>query len=150
MACVAGGTLDIVYACVVGFFRGRPPMVVLQSVASGWQGQDAYSGGMGSALLGLVTHYGIMLAMATVFGLVAGRATVLRERPWPFGLAYGAALYVVMYAIVLPLRFPQIFPRFNGWVSVADVLVHMAVGVIIAHSFANRRSAGTLRAVAGT
>jgi hypothetical protein len=141
IAVAAAGTLDIVYACGISYFRGRMPMAVLQSVASGWQGSVAYAGGVASALLGLVTHYGIMSVMALVFGVVAARLACLRERPLAVGPIYGLGLYAVMYGIVLPLRFPAAFPRLNGWVTVTDVIVHMAVGTIIAWVFSDRRTA---------
>lgn len=35
---------------------------------------------------------------------------VLRIGPWLAGILYGLALYLVMYWIVLPLRFPAIHP----------------------------------------
>ena len=139
-ATFAGGTLDITYAVIVSAKRGRRPMMVLQSVASGWQGRAAYVGGIPSALLGLVTHYGILLVMAAVFGLAARRWIQLRQRPWPAGLIYGLGLYAVMYGVVLPLRFPDVFPRLNGWVTVSDIIVHMAVGVIIAWAFSADRA----------
>ena len=139
MAALAGGTLDIVYACVVSYFRGRMPIAVLQSVASGWLGSAAYTGGMATALLGLVTHYGILFVMAAVFGLARARWTPLRQRPYTFGPLYGLGLYAVMYGIVLPLRFPGIFPRLSGWITLTDIVVHMAVGLIIAIVFAADR-----------
>lgn len=146
VATVAAGTLDITYACVVSYFRGRMPVTVLQSVASGWLGPAAYQGGTGSALLGLATHYGIMAVMAGTYGLAAARIMRLRRRPWSSGLLYGAGLYAVMYGIVLPLRFPAIFPRLNGWITVTDILVHMAVGVIIARVFGTAASVASERA----
>ena len=135
VATLAAGTLDIVYACIVGLLRERSPMTVLQSVATGWQGGAAFEGGVPSALLGLGTHYGIMLAMAACFGLLSRRVPALRRRPWPTGLIYGLGLYAVMYGIVLPLRFPEIFPRLSGWITVTDIIVHMAVGLIIVRLF---------------
>jgi hypothetical protein len=140
IATIGGGTLDIVYAFIASALHGRMPMAVLQSVASGWQGRAAYTGGVASAALGLATHYGIMLVMAAVFGLAARRWARLLQRPMLAGLVYGLALYAVMYGIVLPLRFPDIFPRLNGWVTLTDILVHMAVGVIIAWVFAAGRA----------
>ena len=139
LATFAGGTLDISYACVVSYFRGRAPMAVLQSVASGWQGADAYQGGAMSALLGLLTHYGIMTAMVATFGIAAMRIAALIRKPWLSGPIYGLALYAVMYGIVLPLRFPEVFPRLNGWITVADIIVHMSVGLIIALVFSRAR-----------
>lgn len=134
-ATAAGGTLDLIYACVVSYFKGRMPMTVLQSVASGWQGTSAYQGGWTSALLGLSTHYAILAVMAGVFGLGAMRMASLRQRPWIAGPLYGIGLYAVMYGIVLPLRFPAVFPRLNGWTTVSDIFVHMGVGLIIALIF---------------
>jgi uncharacterized membrane protein YagU involved in acid resistance len=113
-------------------------VVVLQSVASGWQGSAAFEGGFASALLGLATHYGIMAVMAAAFAWVGERFPRLQQWPWRIGLLYGLGLYAVMYGIVLPLRFPQIYPRLNGWVTVTDIAVHMAVGLIIALAFSNR------------
>ena len=132
LATAIAGSLDIAYACLVSSIRGRMPIVVLQSVASGWQGTAAYAGGMPSALLGLVTHYGIMAAMAGMFGQAARRLPRLHEQPLGSGLLYGLGLYAVMYGIVLPLRFPAVFPRLNGWITLTDIAVHMAVGMIIA------------------
>lgn len=140
LATLAAGTLDIVYACVASGLRGRSPMTVLQSVASGWQGSAAFSGGMASAALGLFTHYAIMLTMAAFFGLLARRFAALGGRPWVVGPIYGLGLYAVMYGIVLPLRFPEIYPRINGWITVTDIIVHMAVGVIIAWVFSATRA----------
>ena len=132
LACLAAGTLDITYACIVGAIRGRMPLALLQSVASGWQGSAAYTGGLASALIGLLTHYGIMLVMVATFLVARRHVPTLRGRPWMIGPIYGLCLYAVMYGIVLPLRFPEVFPRFSGWLTVTDILVHMTVGLIIA------------------
>jgi len=48
----------------------------------------------------------------------------------------------VMYGIVLPLRFPEVFPRWSGWLSVTDILVHMGVGLIMALVFAGNKAGG--------
>lgn len=136
IAWLAAGTLDITYACIVSALRGRMPMTLLQSVASGWQGSAAYAGGIPSALLGLFTHYGIMLIMVSTFAVARLRLGMLRDRPWLVGPIYGLCLYAVMYGVVLPLRFPQVFPRFSGWLTVTDIVVHMTVGLIIALCFA--------------
>jgi hypothetical protein len=140
LASLAGGTLDIVYACLASSFRGRMPITVLQSVASGWQGAAAYEGGWASALLGLSTHYGIMAVMAATFGVISGWLPSLHRRPWIFGPLYGLGLYGVMYGIVLPLRFPTVFPRLSGWITVTDIIVHAGVGLIIALVFAGTRA----------
>jgi hypothetical protein len=138
-ACIAAGTLDIVYACAVSALHGRMPTTVLQSVASGWMGASAYSGGLPTALLGLFTHYAIMLIMAATYGVAASLVPALRRQPSLKGPIYGLGLYAVMYGVVLPLRFPAIFPRLNGWVTATDIVVHMGVGLIIALLFSQTR-----------
>jgi len=53
------------------------------------------------ARLGL--HYFIACSMAVAFFLVARRVPPLRERPVPYGAAYGLLLYGIMNYIVVPL-----------------------------------------------
>lgn len=132
LASLLGGSLDLFYALAVSAVRGRMPMTVLQSVASGWLGKSAYDGGVASATLGLVTHYGILFVMAGFFARVVARIAWVCDHPRLAGLTYGLGLYAVMYGAVLPLRFPDVFPRLNGWVSVTDVIVHALVGLVIA------------------
>jgi hypothetical protein len=128
----AGGLVDLIYAFVVGGIGHRGPGLVLQSIASGWLGKASYHDGAGSMALGLVTHFGISTVMALVYALAALRLPVLYRRPWVTGPLYGLALYGVMYGIVLPLRWPTVFPKFDGIVSVTDALSHVGVGLAIA------------------
>jgi uncharacterized membrane protein YagU involved in acid resistance len=124
------GTLDIGMAFVTA---GRAPDSVLRSVASGPFGGSMNEGGMAVALLGLLVHFAIMAVMAGVFVAAGQRWTQLVEHPVAAGLAYGFALYVAMYWIVLPLRWPEAFPIADP-VEVAKALfAHMVlVGLPIA------------------
>ncbi len=62
---VLAGALDITYAIVFNYVRsGVPPVRILQSVASGLLGRAAYSGGAGTAGLGLALHFFIALTAA--------------------------------------------------------------------------------------
>jgi hypothetical protein len=129
---LAGGAVDLVYATVVGATLGRSFQKVWQGVASGWLGKASGQMGWGSAALGLLTHFGIATSMAAAYALAAGRLPVLYRRPVLAGAAYGLVLYGVMYGVVLPLRFPQAFPRWDGVRSLTDIAAHMGVGLAIA------------------
>ncbi len=131
LAGLAGGAVDFIYASTRGAMMGRPVGWVWQSVASGWLGVSAFSAGPSSVALGLATHFGIATTMAAAFVLLVTSVPRLAREPYVAPL-YGLALYVVMYLIVLPLRWPQLFPRWDGWGSVADVLAHIGVAVAIA------------------
>jgi hypothetical protein len=64
-ATLVAGTLDISSAILLNL--GVGPRVVLQSVAGGWLGRATYQGGWPTALLGLASHFGIMLVIAAIY-----------------------------------------------------------------------------------
>jgi hypothetical protein len=141
LAGLGGGAVDFIYACCVGLIHGRTIMQVWQSVASGWLGKAAANGGLATMALGIATHFGIAICMAAAYALAAARIPLLYRRPVPCGVAYGLLLYVVMYRIVLPLRFPAGFPRWDGIQSVTDIASHIGVALVIA-ILLSRRVAG--------
>ena len=142
---IAGGVVDAVYFSSAALIDDRSPFKVLQAIASFWMGQASMDGGVASELLGLATHFGLATLMAAGYAAAAAKLQPLRHRPLFTGPIYGLILYGVMYYIVLPLRWPDLYPRINGWRSVADVLAHVGVGLAIAVVFARtlKRSAGT-------
>ena len=138
LAGFAGGMVDAVYASAAGAIGHRTPLQVAQSIAGGWLGKATYQDGAASVLLGLVTHFAIATTMALVFALAASRWPALLRRPWLSGALYGLPLYAVMYGVVLPLRWPAVFPRWNGVQSITDGLAHVGVGLAIALVLARR------------
>ncbi|MCC6744849.1 MAG: hypothetical protein IT175_13405 [Acidobacteria bacterium] len=97
------GTIDIVYAIVSAGMNGRSPIWLLQAVASGLLGSEAFDGGVGAALLGLAAHFVIATGAATVFVLIARQVKAV-QRGWILsGLAFGIGVYLVMNFVVLPL-----------------------------------------------
>jgi len=140
---LAGAAVDFVYATSLGLIDGRGPVKVWQGVAGGWLGKAAGEGGLASAGLGLATHLGIATCMAGAYALAATRLPILYRRPLLMGALYGLPLYGVMYRLVLPLRWPGIFPRWDGMKSVLDVLAHVGVGLAIAFVLSRRRGART-------
>lgn len=138
LAGLGGGAVDFIYACCVGLIHSGSVLRVWQGVASGWLGKAASDGGLATMALGIATHFGIAICMAAVYALVAARVPLLTRRPVPCGIGYGLVLYAVMYRIVLPLRFPAVFPRWDGVQSVTDIASHVGVGTVIAVLLARR------------
>ena len=96
------GVLDATDGVVFRGLQGQNPIQVLQYIASSLLGARAFSGGLASAGLGLVLHFGISLVVATIYILASRRIAVLRTQ-WMFlGLLYGAAVWAVMNLVVLP------------------------------------------------
>ncbi|MGC1468521.1 MAG: hypothetical protein WA793_03995, partial [Sphingorhabdus sp.] len=63
--------------------------------------------------------------------------------PWLSGTIYGVLLYALMYWIVLPLRWPDIFPQ-TGLTNILEALfAHIVlVGLPLAHIIYRSSEAG--------
>ncbi len=81
----------------------RSLIIVLQYVASGAMGNAAFTGGLTTAMLGLILHFLISFVIAGVFILSIDRIPLLRRNIIVGSLLYGFAVFVVMYYVVLPL-----------------------------------------------
>ena len=98
-ATLVAGTLDILFA----FVTAGAVAPVLRTVASGPLG-DAIADGPAGAPLGLLVHFAIMAVMAAAFVVAAWRLPMLWRHWILAGLLYGVVLWLVMYWIVMPLR----------------------------------------------
>ena len=76
---------------------------MLQSVASGWTGEAAFTSGTTGGIIGLLSHYGILFVAAAIY-LVASRSfPILRSRAMACGILFGVLVYLFMNFVVLPL-----------------------------------------------
>ena len=97
------GVLDATDGVVFLGLHGRNPIQVLQYIASSLLGTRSFSDGLASAGLGLVLHFAVSLVVATIYILVSRRVAALRTQWVLLGLLFGAAVWVVMNLMVLPL-----------------------------------------------
>jgi hypothetical protein len=133
-------TLDLVYAVLRNWGGGRPPVWTLQLVGSGWLGSDSFSSGANGAVLGFVSHYGIVLAAAALYFVVSRRLPVLRSRPIVCGALFGVLVYLVMNFVVLPLSAFPLRLTYTAARLIEGLAVH-AVFVGIPIALATRRFA---------
>jgi hypothetical protein len=145
VATAIAGTLDILSAFVFAHLAGMGPVGVLKFVASGPFG-DAPTESAGWALVGLAVHFAIMACMATAYMLVAPRFPVLMRQPIPVGIAYGVLLWLIMYWVVRPLRWPDMpLPHTLYGVATAlfshCILVGIPIALVASRYF--RRQPGT-------
>ena len=130
------GTVDILDAIVFFGARGVSAERILQSIAAGLLGREAFDGGLLTAVLGLVLHYFIAFAVAGTFLLASGRSPALRRNWVAAGLGYGVLVYAMMNFVVLPLSraghgHPSFVVLLNG------LLIH-AFGVGLPSAYAAR------------
>lgn len=139
LAIFVGGTivgiLDLTYAILV--YSPHRPIRVPQAVASGLLGAKSFTGGAQSAALGVVLHFIIALGAATVFYLASRRLKFLLERPFLYGMIYGALVYSFMHLVVLPLSAVTHGP--TRWAYQIPEFVWHWFGVGLPISFSVRR-----------
>jgi hypothetical protein len=127
------GIFDLMFAFWFFGQRGRSPTWILQSIAAGWLGQPAFGGGMPAALLGLVSHFGILLVAAGIFHAACRRLRVVADHALIAGLLLGVAIYVVMNFIVIPLSAFPYHPSYPLRAVLPLLAAHMLlVGLPIA------------------
>ncbi|KQX25403.1 MULTISPECIES: hypothetical protein [unclassified Sphingomonas] len=115
-ATALSGSLDLLSAFAFSAVKGVGPLRVLQGVAAGPFGDPMLRGTSAPvALAGLIVHYALMTVMVTLFVAAASLLPFVRRRPLLWGTVYGLGLYLLMYWIVLPLRWPGLFPRTGAW-----------------------------------
>ena len=141
VATAVAGTLDILSAFVFAGIAGMTPVQVLRFVASGPFG-DAPTATPAWAAVGLAVHFAIMACMAAAYILIAPRLPALMRHPIVAGIAYGVLLWIIMYWIVRPLRFPEM-PLPSTAYGIANALFShcILVGIpiaLIARRYATR------------
>jgi hypothetical protein len=136
---VGGGiaaTLDLAYAVLRNWGGGRPPVWTLQLVGSGWLGSESFSSGSTGAVLGFISHYGIVLVAAALYYAASKHVSVLRSRPIMCGALFGVLVYLVMNFVVLPmsafpLRLTYTAARLIEGLAVHAVFVGIPIAVAI-------------------
>ncbi|MBB5206980.1 hypothetical protein [Chiayiivirga flava] len=138
-------SLDIAFAIGFWALRDVPAQRILQSVASGVLGADAYAGGAASAALGLVLHIAIAVMMAMVYDMASLRLRILVRRPVLFGAMYGVLLFGAMNWLVVPLSAAAMAPPSGLWLwcglaaHIVLVGIPCALGARLADAARRRR-----------
>jgi hypothetical protein len=98
------GAMDITAAIVTYKIRNNiPPARILQSVASGLLGKDAFTGGASTAALGLFLHFVIAFGATSAFYLASRKMPWLIQHAVIAGILYGMFVQQFMQQVVLPL-----------------------------------------------
>ena len=106
------GLFDITDAFVFYGSRGAKIMSIGQSIATGVLGKAAYDGGWTTFGIGLGLHFGIAVAMAFVFYMLAQIIPVIKQMILVSGMVYGLGCWAVMNYVVLPASRSGMHPAF--------------------------------------
>lgn len=134
------GTLDLTQALLL--FGAKIPL----AIAAGLLGPQAFRGGAGTYLLGLLLHFLIAVSASALYFGASRKLRFLVEDALVCGLFFGVAVELVMRLIVLPLSALHAMGPYTYRDLVQGLLVHMIViGLPISFSvqrFAKRGAAG--------
>jgi hypothetical protein len=125
-ATLIAGTLDLLSAMIYMLIAGRNPLAVPVGIASAvWPG--ALRAGAPALAVGVLLHFAIMLAMVAIYVGAARRLPWLSARPVASGALYGLLLWAVMNLVVLPLRWPALFPHVTAVSFAEQIFSHVAL-----------------------
>ena len=118
---LVAGTLDLLQACML--FGWDIPL----AIAAGLLGKGAFSGGVGTYILGVALHYFIATSAAAIYYGVSRGLIFLRKSWLVCGLFFGGAVEEVMRLIVLPLS--ALHAR--GPYQLKDLIMGLAVHMVV-------------------
>ncbi len=123
------GTVDLLQACIL--FGWDIPL----AIAGGLLGRQAFHGGAGTYILGVLLHFFIACSAAAIYYAASRKLVFLTERPLVCGLFFGAAVEDVMRFIVLPLSALHSKGPYTLQDLILGLVVHMVVvGLPISYS----------------
>jgi phage shock protein PspC (stress-responsive transcriptional regulator) len=147
LAAVVAGTLDAVFSVItyVVVADRYNLETVLQYIATGLLGHDAFRSGVagiGTAALGTATHFALAAGFATAFALTVGRLLRTRAQTAIAGVVYGAAVWMLMDAAVLPTLDVAHEPLGGGywWPFLADHALLVGLPIALLTSKATARA----------
>ena len=115
------GTLDLIQASIL--FGWKVPLVI----AGGLLGRQAFHGGAGTYVLGVLLHFFIACTATGIYYGASRRLRFLTEHPLVRGLFYGIAVELVMSYVVLPLSALHARGPYELHDVILGLVVHMVV-----------------------
>lgn len=131
VATAIAGALDIGMAAIETALNGKSVGAMLRGVASG-PFPGASNWGVAGSAVGLLVHFTIMTVMAAVFIWMRERVALVRANTLAAAALYGVVLWLVMYGLVLHLRFGAHFPSADPIAIAKQLFAHVVlVGLVI-------------------
>jgi hypothetical protein len=107
---------------------GITPWRIFRYITSGLVGKEAFEGGPAMMWLGVAIHFFNAFVIVGVYLLASRRFPTLVRHPLVWGLAYGAAVHLVMQFVVIPLSAASRSKAVDPWLLLHS-LVSQAVTV---------------------
>jgi hypothetical protein len=110
LAGLIGGTIDIGSASVIS---GYGPVTIMHAIASGLLGKASFTGGVPTAVTGVLLQWGMAILIAAIYMLATAPMPAMRKRWIPTGIIAGVIIYFIMTYLVVPLSAAPFRPEFS-------------------------------------
>ena len=129
-ATIIAGFLDITAACLQAWFaKGITPDIVLKYIASGVFGKDAFAGGAGFILFGLLVHFLIVFACTLIYFLAYPKVRLLRIHILLSAFLVAVIAWAATTQLIVPLS-KIVPPPFNFTkVIIAIAILYCCIGL---------------------
>jgi len=137
-AAFIAGCLDITAACIQAWLaKGITPEVVLKYIASGVFGKDAFSGGIGYILFGLLVHFAIAFACTFIYFLAYPKLKFLHIHILLSSLLIAVIAWAITTRLIIPLSNIRPAPFNITKALTAIVILYVCIGLPVSY-FAKR------------
>lgn len=130
-AAFIAGTLDLLTAYLFNHYiiSHISFTQLLQSIASGVFGKEAFTGGNQVAVYGLIFHYLITLSFTTIFFLICRLMPSVLENKVLTGVLYGIIVWIIMNLLILPVSRFQARPLQWDIALVNMIILILCIGL---------------------
>jgi uncharacterized membrane protein YagU involved in acid resistance len=130
LAGLIAGTIDVGAASLIS---GHDPVFIIHVIAAGLIGKAAaFSGGAGTAMLGLFLQWAMSVVIAAIFVFGTSFFPAIARMWIVAGLGYGVIVFFVMNYVVVPLSAFHRVPRFTPASFAENMAAMLLFGLIIA------------------
>jgi uncharacterized membrane protein YagU involved in acid resistance len=137
-AALIAGCLDITAACTQAWLmKSIPPDTVLKYIASGVFGKDAFAGGTGYILFGLLVHFAIAFACALVYFQVYPKLKLLHLSILLSSLLIAVIAWATTTQLIIPLSKIKPAPFDIAKALTAITILFVCIGLPLSY-FAKR------------
>lgn len=133
-AALVAGCLDIIAACTQAWLaKSITPGIVLKYIASGVFGKDAFAGGSGMILFGLLMHFLIAFACTVAYFLVYPKLKLLHVHILLSSLLIAAIAWAVTTQLVIPLSQVKSAPFDIAKALMAIAILYVCIGLPVSY-----------------
>lgn len=141
------GSMDICAAFIQAYLvKGTTPDIILKYIASGLFGKDAFAGGFGYMLAGLLIHFLIAFACCATYFFVYPKIKLLHRNIWLNSFLVAIIAWTVTTRILIPLSKIQPAPFDLAKAVMAITILFFCIGLpntLIAKKFYSSKITGS-------